>query len=274
MRLIQLQLFGLFALLGASATQADEVTHNWNGFYAGVSAGGVSADAVASDLVVNSKSANVIALVNGNFFGQPLGGSFGEAAFIGGGQLGFNFRFGNLILGAEGDISLARIDANGAFTSVGATGNPFMTEWQEKIDWLSTLRLRSGFLARPNLLIFATGGMAFASVDSGLTYFHTSPRFTGISAVNSPNQTKVSCVPTCFSGQTSDLLTGWTVGGGFEYALTSSVSFKAEYLFVDLGSHTIKAVGVHPETTPDNTMSATISDKLNVGRVGLNFKLN
>jgi outer membrane immunogenic protein len=273
MRLIQLQLFGLFALLGASAAQADEVTHNWNGFYAGVSAGGVSADAVASDLVVSSKSANVIALVNGNFFGQPLGGSFGEAAFIGGGQLGFNFRLGNLILGAEGDISLTRVDANAGFVSVGTIKNPFTTEWQEKIDWLSTLRLRTGFLAQPNLLIFATGGLAIANAESGLTYTSSSPG-KGFKAVNGPNNTVVACEPTCFRGQSSDILTGWTVGGGFEYALTSSVSLKAEYLFVDLGSHTIKAVGVHPETTPDNTMSATISDELNVGRVGLNFKLN
>ena len=37
-------------------------------------------------------------------------------------------------------------------------------------------------------------------------------------------------------GGLSDVRLGWTAGAGLEYALNQSLSVKAEYLFVDLGS--------------------------------------
>jgi outer membrane immunogenic protein len=39
----------------------------------------------------------------------------------------------------------------------------------------------------------------------------------------------------CFLGNSSRTGTGWTAGGGLEYALWNNVSVKAEYLFVNLG---------------------------------------
>ena len=41
------------------------------------------------------------------------------------------------------------------------------------------------------------------------------------------------------SGNTDDTLVGWTAGGGVEYALTKHLSFKTEYLYVDLGKSTL-----------------------------------
>ena len=37
-------------------------------------------------------------------------------------------------------------------------------------------------------------------------------------------------------GGLSDVRLGWTAGAGLEYALNQSLSIKAEYLYVDLGS--------------------------------------
>ena len=63
---------------------------------------------------------------------------------------------------------------------------------------------------------------------------------------------------------------GWTVGGGFEYALSQRLSLKGEYLFVDLGSVTVKA---RPGLSPPDVFLASRTDfELQVARVGLNYK--
>ena len=36
---------------------------------------------------------------------------------------------------------------------------------------------------------------------------------------------------------------GWTAGGGLEYAITDHLSFKTEYLYVDLGKQTLFSGG-------------------------------
>ena len=55
--------------------------------------------------------------------------------------------------------------------------------------------------------------------------------------------------------------TGWTLGAGVEYAFTPSLSAKAEYLYVDLGSST--------PLPGDN-----VELKTHVVRGGLNWRFN
>jgi outer membrane immunogenic protein len=67
--------------------------------------------------------------------------------------------------------------------------------------------------------------------------------------------------------KTTNLLIGWTAGGGMEFALTPHWSAKAEYMYYDLGSasYTIDTTGfgVVDAKTTGNTV-----------RVGVNYHFN
>jgi len=126
-------------------------------------------------------------------------GDFNIDGFLGGVTAGWNHQADDLVFGIEGDISAADIE--------GATINN-CDGCQSEIDWLGTARLRAGF-AIDSVLLFASGGLAVGGVSAELDGSE-------------------------FSGD--DTRIGWTAGGGAEWAATESLSFKVEYLFVDLGS--------------------------------------
>ncbi|MCJ8142354.1 outer membrane beta-barrel protein [Ancylobacter sp. A5.8] len=101
-----------------------------------------------------------------------------------------------------------------------------------EFDYLGTLRLRAGFTV-DQFLLYGTGGFAYGRAGyelAGLT-----------------------------SKQTS---TGWTIGGGAEYAIDANWSAKAEYLYVDLGDETYTTIA-----GPRNVGSTT-----NLLRLGANYR--
>jgi outer membrane immunogenic protein len=82
---------------------------------------------------------------------SDYGFSFSKTAFIGGGQLGYNWQHGNFVFGLEGDIS-------------GLAGkNKFYDGFSSSIRWLSTVRGRFG-LAVGDTMVYTTAGVAFGGV--------------------------------------------------------------------------------------------------------------
>jgi outer membrane immunogenic protein len=86
--------------------------------------------------------------------------------------------------------------------------------------WIATLRGRLGykFGAQDQFMLYVTGGGAAARVELE------------------------TCLPGVFCTSTSNTMNGWTVGAGGEWAIFPStpvphgwLSFKVEYLYVDLG---------------------------------------
>jgi len=65
----------------------------------------------------------------------------------------------------------------------------------------------------------------------------------------------------------SDVMAGWAVGGGVEYAFLGNWTAKVEYLYVDLGKFDC-GTACSP-VTPDN-----VSFQTNVVRAGLNYKFS
>jgi outer membrane immunogenic protein len=105
----------------------------------------------------------------------------------------------------------------------------------------------------PQLLLYATGGLAFGQVDD--TVFTTyAPGFG----------------PLSFPGSSSDTRVGWTIGGGAEWALTQNWTVKAEYLYFDLGDTTITAnpAAANPPFQIRSTHDLTGS----IARLGVNYK--
>jgi outer membrane immunogenic protein len=158
----------------AQVTQA----YNWTGFYLGINGGGGW----------------------GHSNWDTSAASIGVSGGVAGGTAGYNWQFGNAVLGLEADVDWANLKgtSSSALCPAGCTTSD---------TWLSTVRGRAGY-AFGGVLPYITGGLAMGDIRAA------TPGFAGASGTNA----------------------GWTVGGGIEFALPGNWTAKAEYLHVDLGS--------------------------------------
>lgn len=153
-----------------------------------------------------------------------------EGAF-GGGQIGYNAVFGRVLVGVEADLQGADIDDRSS------RGGRFAAA---DVNYFGTVRGRLGFVA-DRALIYATGGYAYADVDIDMGVPGT--RLSG-----------------------GDMLDGYAVGGGLEYALSDRWSMKAEYQYVDLES--VTAVGFDG----GDRFATKIDPDFHTVRLGLNYR--
>lgn len=158
------------------------VISDWAGFYIGVNGGGGWADNKFSNFSRDN--------------GTGTGGVFG-------GQVGYNWQFGNIVTGVEGDFDGASL----SYTDPDA--------FKHKTDELASARARLGYTLLPNLLAYGTGGFGWAHSSIG-----TSPTFPGGtgSSVSQP---------------------GWAAGAGIEYKVFGPLIARGEYLHYGLSSENI-----------------------------------
>ena len=214
----------------------------WTGFYAGVNTGYTASESDAVNLVSTQTF----------LVGRPLLGAQGietsstflaaanttlrpkTSGFIGGGQVGYNHKFGNGFFGGlETDIqgiggakgSVTRTTSIPLPVPLFAAGNfvQSTSTASKSVDYVGTVRGRLGFLATPVVLVYGTGGLAYGGVQSSASTFQSR---------NGP------VVPFGASNSFSDTRVGWTAGGGGEWMFMSNWSAKAEYLYYDLGNVT------------------------------------
>ena len=98
--------------------------------------------------------------------------------------------------------------------------------FRHEIDWFGTVRGRFGVTPVRRLLLYGTGGFAYAHVEqiAGLIIFPVA------NYNNSRSGTEV----------------GWTGGGGAEYAIGRHWSVKVEYLYIDVGDSSVTALPDNP----------------------------
>jgi outer membrane immunogenic protein len=146
----------------------------------------------------------------GFYLGINGGGGWGRSQWDGidkfdvsggliGGTIGYNWQWGQAVVGVEGDIDWSGI--RGSTTTLCAPG------CETRNHWLSTVRGRVGY-AFDRFLPYLTAGLAVGDIRANVAGFPGGSITTA----------------------------GWTVGGGLEVGIVSNVSVKAEYLFVDLGN--------------------------------------
>jgi outer membrane immunogenic protein len=158
-----------------------------------------------------------------------------------GGAAGYNWQTGNFVLGVEGDWSWVGQDGNVADT--GPAGNPVKSSFTKE-KWLATARGRVGYAAN-NILFYATGGYAAASVNVGVTSTATGFVFD----------------------QTTQTRSGWTAGGGIEWGFAPNWSAKVEYLYVGLQDAGFVTANLGPFF---NRSNVPLND--NIVRAGINYK--
>ncbi len=224
---------------------------SWTGFYVGLNAGGHwGEDAVTTSASVVNFGAGGAATYN-----ALAAGSNHPAGFIGGGQIGYNWQVNSFVLGLEADANGLTGKQSRLVLFPGpapAAGDTFATSAES--NFLATVRGRLG-LAFDRLLFYATGGLAIGTV-----------KITDTDTVNGG--------VTLETTSSTTTRTGWTAGGGLEYAFAPNWTAKLEYLYVDLGSFdttiTCLANCAGGVGSPDAIVHHKWTD--NIVRVGLNYK--
>ena len=216
------------------AVYAEPIRHaHWRGFYIGANLGGAW-----------SNNGDATYAQNGvGVFSTDLNTS----SVIGGGQIGYNWQSGQLVVGIEADIAAQNLDSSAQFGVVDTVSH------SSKSRWLGTVRPRIGYAAG-NALIYVTGGLAYANVEHAYE----------------ENRTTVPGAVRTFSD--SSTRTGWTLGAGVEWAFMRNWSLGAEYLHVDLGSTTLSANASTVAGVAFPASSARFEDREDIVRAKLNYK--
>lgn len=222
--------------------------YNWSGFYVGGHVGygwtdttDTLADVTGIAFVGNGEIARSI----------PLDAS----GFLAGGQIGFNWQLAPMwVVGIEADISWT--DQHATTARPGPTDPTRIVTASQSLDWFGTVRGRLGVIPADRLLAYVTGGLAFGDANLSTALSRT----TGCGGINN-----------CQAGSTSGTLTGWTVGGGVEWAFAHNWSLKGEYLYYDLGD--LSHLMTDP-FFPATTLRATADFNGHIVRAGINYKFD
>jgi outer membrane immunogenic protein len=167
----------------------------------------------------------------------PIGASSVDGdGWLAGIQAGYNYQWGNIVLGIEGEFSFADVKFK--------DDNFFAGTLTLKNDYFATVAGRVGY-AFNRFLVYGKGGVAF-----------TRDKWDG-------NDGAGGTVSGTFNR------TGWLIGAGVEYAMWNSFSIKAEYNFMSFGN-----VSEHLTTTGGLVAAGTaqVSEDIHIAKVGLNYR--
>lgn len=160
--------------------------------------------------------------------GSATGGKHNSGGFNLGAQAGYNMDMGGFVLGGEADVQFG----GPVYKETLSTGDKF----EQRTEFFSTVRGRAG-VPVGQVMPFATLGVAFgrgaAEIKSGASTTTTNANHFG-----------------------------WTAGVGLEAQATQNLSFKAEYLYVDLGT---QSYGI-------GTASRDVTQRFSVVRAGVNYR--
>jgi outer membrane immunogenic protein len=232
---------------------------------AGVALAALSGSAVAADLARPAYAPPPpVYTWTGLYWGVNVGYSWGHAkdevtllgvgtfsesqkvdGVVGGFQSGYNYQFGQWVLGLETDFQASGQKGG---TTLQITAVPVTTlTTDHKLTWFGTSRTRLGVLWSPNVLLYGTAGVAYGTVKDTATI--TAP---GASV----------------TGTFKDVKAGWTAGAGVEGTIGGGWTAKLEYLYIDLGKT--------EQTLATPALGQVISETRrftdNIVRVGFNYR--
>lgn len=233
--------FAALAGLASTATSAQAQTADWNGFYFGGSVGyseqsdnagerlvfDTDRDGAYDDTVRTGLGAD--AFSPGFCSGAAQGNAPGAGCRVTDGNLdlalraGYDWQFGNWVVGGLAEVSRARIgDDVSAFSTT-----PASYTFTRDLDYTIAARARAGY-AFDRFLAYGTAGAAWGEIDHSFTTTNRANSFTP-------------------SGDGDN--TGYQVGGGVEWLWNDQLSLGVEYLKTSLDDNDYR-VDIGPGTAP------------------------
>lgn len=248
----------LLTSAAAFAPSAFAQTADWTGLYVGVQAGlakevgktervafDTNRDGNFNDTVRTAAGAD--AFSPGFCNGAARRGTVAEGCRVGqdenlgyGVRAGYDWQFGNFVVGAVGDYNVVNIGSDvSAFSTT-----PASYTFTRDLKSVAALRARAGY-AFDTSLVYATGGWAWGDMDRGF------------GTTNGANT---------FTASGDDDPQGYQIGAGYELKLNnmmgSNWSVGLEYLWTQLEDDTVIAVGrgTAPATNPFLLVNTTGTD--------------
>lgn len=276
-------------ILPRKPSNASSLGFTWTGFTVGLTAGGFWSD----NTKLNAQTWN---LYQPTFTDNALSAALltgtnsttAQSGFLGGGQIGYNQQIGNsrdvgigtgFVSGIEADIqgiassggnSLRSVTGNVTQVFFGVPVNFQNTTYQtgkSNLEYLGTVRGRLGILATPLILIYGTGGLAYGGSTASIQNFQS----VNVSALGETHP----AYSVLGYGSYSNIMVGWTAGGGAEWMFLPHWSAKAEYLYYNLGKASSSVINI----TAFNAGQAAIQSVTNFSthpsgnllRAGINY---
>jgi outer membrane immunogenic protein len=170
-------------------------------------------------------------------------------------QIGYNWQSRCTVFGIEADWSWTNAKASDTFFD-GDGGTQDALSIESRMKWFGTVRARTGVVV-DNLLLYVTGGLAYARFNRDFTVFEDAP---ATAAVFSSSRTRW----------------GWTAGVGTEWSFAPNWSLKSEFLymrFVD-DEQTFSAVTINGINfgVPGRSYAFNNNDEAWVTRIGINYR--
>lgn len=216
--------------------------YDWSGFYIGANGGyGWGSDERTDLKALGGFWTSGPGTIGGVQTLKPSGAVYG-------GQIGYNWQFGNWVFGLEGQYDgadLKRTDPS--------IFNPGPSRWSSKIDAIATGTARIGY-ALDRWLPYIKGGYAGAQLDATNTFLlNNAPGFPPATANLDHSQWR----------------SGFVIGGGVDYAFARNWIIGVEYSYLDLGTEswsgtTVISNFLGPGTT---TQAERYSDKLTISTI-------
>jgi outer membrane immunogenic protein len=229
--------------------------YNWTGWYVGGNAGALWGNGGADPNGFTTADGFVdfpTRIAGGQFPGYR----FRDAAFIGGGQFGYNAQMASIVYGIEADFQFTSRDFTQTVAFPAGAFDANTQSARSKLDFLGTVRGRIGYTFTPMFLGYVTGGLAYGHTQNSVTTIGVPDGFAGVA----------------ISGTGDAWRAGWTVGAGFEYAFGANWSVKGEYLYYDLGSQNVTLNYSALDAGVANLINYRFNNTGNIARVGLNYK--
>ncbi len=196
-------------LVTADMNTANMNTADWSGFYFGGQVGWSHGEMEVTDL-------------DGyNGLGEKFG--YDDDGIAAGAHAGYNFQTGSLVFGLETGVGYLGLDESRQYPPFAGVRQPNDSVASTEAGLYVTVTGRAG-LAWNDFLLYAKGG--WIGADAKVSYIDDDP--AGTTLISGTHKSKFK--------------SGYTIGGGLEWAMTDALSVRMEYMYADLGKITHTAV--------------------------------
>lgn len=220
--------------------KAPPAIFNWTGCYLGGNVGGGWGRKDFSDEFFTPS------LFPGFFGIEPASSpTASTSGWLAGGQVGCNYQFAtNWVVGIEGA---------GDWANIHGSSDPFFggkAVFNAHTDWLASVTGRLGYAVN-NWLFYAKGGAAWAGDKYSMpgTFEGTPFDYTG-----------------------SETRSGWTIGGGVEWAFWQNWSARVEYAYYDFGTNSLNLIDTGPVGAYTGPDLSSIKQRIQTVTFGVNYR--